>query len=859
MSDSSRRAFLKLGALGSTSLSAFAQNKSPEVFPIESQNGKLSITSHEKGQVIKPLDLVTITSTEAGYFFIRDGRFRMYRRGDGKTSSVTFRVGGALGNHFCELRNNNGDRMDSIYFAVDCQTEIKDSARIYEELLQSLYWSMIGEWGTDSAFKINNRIYRVLVAWMRDHTHTLKGMKYFYPHLKDNIDLYAEHQRADGMIWDNLYPRTTDPNWWDSILPKDGFIKKLEEGRFELKRQPVEADVEYLFVECLYYSWKATGDFAWMKSRLDSAMKAMRYCTTDKYRWSKKYQLVKRGFTIDTWDFKHEYDNKVTDDANMMINEKTDFGIMFGDSQGLVQAYRFLAEMLVAAGRGSEADYYKNQAQVIQNQIDKVSWNGRFYKHFVPEDEGFFKKRDIGKTDPYEQISMSNSYALNRGIGTEKAVSILKQYQGLKKEMPKTSVGEWYNIYPPFDKGFNKDGENWEYMNGGVSSIVAGELAQGAFQHGFESYGVDILNRTLALARKHQGYLNGTFKGKMPEKKEGNFTVINISKAANADFSGKGSAGVPGWNGDGEGNDISEIPLGYNIFLGIPFQITDPTDNGRKAAIILSDDVEKDYQVSNALIINKKAQTIYLLHARSHGDVIGTLTIRYIGGASHTEYVYGDMLDNWWFPQDKPNFKVGWKGKNKKSPYVGLGITALVNPHPDQEIESLELYGRKNSKCRWMIAGITLGDILPNVASNDKTNDDLSFGIPDRWGAAAVTAALLEGLAGIKDTATMFEKVKISPRWEATNEKEVLVTAKYEASKTYFTYQYKFLNNKLTVLYTGTGTQADWEILLPTGRKPVGLKVNGQAKTYNFKRVESSEYITFAIDNLGVTRIEVEF
>jgi hypothetical protein len=182
-----------------------------------------------------------------------------------------------------------------------------------------------------------------------------------------------------------------------------------------------------------------------------------------------------------------------------------------------------------------------------------------------------------------------------------------------------------------------------------------------------------------------------------------------------------------------------------------------------------------------------------------------------------------------------------------------------VNPHPDQEIESLELYGRKNAKCRWMIAGITLGDVLPNLASNDKTNDDLSFGIPDRWGAAAVTAALLEGLAGVKDTATMFEKVKISPRWEATNEKEVAVTAKYEASNTYFTYQYKFLNNKLSVLYTGTGTQADWEILLPTGRKPVGLKVNGQAKTYNFKRVESSEYTTFTIDNLGVTRIEVEF
>ena len=38
------------------------------------------------------------------------------------------------------------------------------------------------------------------------------------------------------------------------------------------------------------------------------------------------------------------------------------------------------------------------------------------------------------------------------------------------------------------------------------------------------------------------------------------------------------------------------------------------------------------------------------------------------------------------------------------------------------------------------------------------SKEDLSFGIPDRWSAAAVTYSLLEGLAGVKDTATMFEK-----------------------------------------------------------------------------------------------------
>ena len=859
MNHESRRKFIKntslLAGLGFTHV----EEGPTTIFPIESQNGKLTITSHEKGQVVKPLDVVTITTTESGYFFIRDGRFRMYRKGEGKVSSITFRVGGALGNHFCEIRNNNGDRIDSIYFPVNCQTEIVDSSGIYKELLNTLYWSMIGEWGETSAYRINGKIYKVFVGWLRDHTHTMKAMKYFNPNLKDGFDLYADYQREDGMIWDNIYPRTKEPNWWDLVLTKDNFIKKIEGGTYELKRQPVEADVEYLFVECFYNSWKATGDNAWMRKNLEPALKAIKYITTDKYRWSNKYQLVKRAFTIDTWDFKHEHDNAVTDGANMMINEKTDFGIMFGDNNGLISAYRMLAEMLIASGRRDDGNFYNQEARNLQERLDKLTWNGRHYVHFVPEDPQFFTKRNIGKTKTEEQVSLSNAYALNRGISHLQALGILNEYQKIRGEMPKTSVAEWYNIYPPFENGFQKDGELWEYMNGGVSSIVAGELAHGAFQNGYENYGVDILNRVLNLARKHDNYLHGTYKGKLPEIKTGNFTTISLAKAANADFGGKGSAGIPGWNGDGEGNDASEIPLGQHLFLNIPFQITDPLDNGGRGAIVLSDDMERDYQISSAVILNRKTTTIYLLHARSKGDIIGMVALRYDDGLTFTEYIHSDKIDNWWFPQDKPNFKVAWSGKNKKSPFVGLGITQIVNPNPDKKIEAVELFGMKNSKSRWMIAGLTLGDAVIDVKSKDNSKEDLSFGIPDRWGAAAVTYSLLEGLAGVKDMATMFEKVKISPRWEAAGEKDVAVTVKYEASGGYISYQYRLLQNKLTINFTGTGTISEWEILLPQNKKPKTLQVNGNAKSLIINKIENSDYIVFSVDNLGVSRIEIDF
>ena len=71
----------------------------------------------------------------------------------------------------------------------------------------------------------------------------------------------------------------------------------------------MENDVEYLFVEGLYYTWKANGDDDWMKGLLDKAVKALSYSLKNPYRWSRKYSLLKRGYTIDTWDFMSEYDN----------------------------------------------------------------------------------------------------------------------------------------------------------------------------------------------------------------------------------------------------------------------------------------------------------------------------------------------------------------------------------------------------------------------------------------------------------------------------------------------------------------------------------------------------------------------
>jgi len=260
-----------------------------------------------KPDSVKPLDRVTVSASARGVVSVCDSLGREYVRSPaGRT--VRFQAAGALGNHAVHLEDAAGRILETATFRVDCETSVDDAGGHFKELLGMLHWTMV-RWGeANSCVRWNGKLYRYFVCWLRDHVHTLKGMKYFAPELKTAIELYRDSQRPDGMVWDNIHRRTPYYNTWDWWFEYGGFIEKIEGGTWEFKRIPVENDVEYLFVEGIYITWKATGDDAWMASCLDAAVKAFRYSTSDPYRWSEKHRLLKRGFTIDTWDFQSDED-----------------------------------------------------------------------------------------------------------------------------------------------------------------------------------------------------------------------------------------------------------------------------------------------------------------------------------------------------------------------------------------------------------------------------------------------------------------------------------------------------------------------------------------------------------------------
>lgn len=833
----------------------------PSASPWKKSSQLLRLTQSTPGSAIKPLDVLLLESPQPGRVEILDGAGVVYFAGELK-QRVEFKVGGAIGSQIIELMDTHGKIQDRLTFPVDCQTEIREESGKYQKLLDLLYHTMIGEEHREaSLYRYLGKDYHVFVPWLRDHVHTLKGMKYFYPELKSGIDLYADSQREDGMIWDNYYNpwSASEGSYWVQRFRYGNFVRISEADRLVFTRIPVENDVEYLFIEGIYFTWKATGDAAWMQSRLDHALKALDYSQNDPLRWSKKFGLLKRGYTIDTWDFQNDEDAAISagaghlPDAMVIQKDKTRFGIMFGDNTGMSAACGYLAEMLDYAGRTTEAEKIRQLGETIQKRIDALAWNGKFYRHHVPEDEKFV--RDLG-VDEASQVSLSNAYSLNRSVSHAQAVEILKTYQRIREEMPETSPGEFYTIFPPFERGYGGHNSKWNYMNGGVTSIVAGELAHGAFEHGFEEYGIDILNRIFHLAQNTNNYLHCTYRGQMPTEPPRSFSTIDLRKIANTDFSGKTIAGVQGWTGEGE-NDLHEFPVGRQAFENIPFDVIDPATNGRRACLGIS--VSDGYTEHAKLPVHQKGQSVYLLHIANNSYYAGRVTLIYADGTEFADEIGPGKIQNWWYPQNTasgvqmPKMKVAWRGKNVKSDRVGVCVYGLNHPWPEKEIQEIRFTAAQNGT-KWMVLGVTLSDAEVHFVP-----DIVSGGIPDNWGAAAVVYALVEGLVGVKDLGVGMNRILLAPRWEAAGVKQAAASIRYAASQHYCTYTYQFTDNKIRLEFTGTSHSTTLHLLLPQGSRVQKVQRGGHDLPFKRMTVEKSDYLVAEIPGYGVQQLEVLF
>ncbi len=305
--------------------------------------------------------------------------------------------------------------------------------------------------------------------WIRDHSDILRGARYFENDMTSAITHFAATQQKNGSLFDFVSCAMDRENWTKYV------------------RVPVEADVEYRFVKALYLAWQSSGDDKWLQEILPAAEKALNYITTHPWRWDSKHGLVKRAFTIDTWDFDYVAADQPW--LNFQITDRTHWGIFHGDNSGYFEAFRLMAKLNVQVGNTERAVYWQKMAEQIQLRLNQLAWNGRFYTHRLPLDDFRFPG-----VDEASQLSFSNPIAINRGVTThEMAVAMLSEYQQRKNSTH--DFAEWFSIDPPFPSGSFGDPKliQGAYINGGIFPLVGGELARAAFEHGFEAYGVSIL------------------------------------------------------------------------------------------------------------------------------------------------------------------------------------------------------------------------------------------------------------------------------------------------------------------------------------------------------------------------------
>jgi hypothetical protein len=450
-------------------------------------------------QVVAPLQPVNVQVSAAGYsgpamLLVFDGAGRaagswQFTIPPAGTTTIQVLPRGSLGNHWAALFAGDNKTAEGVLYRLEAETTVQTGVLPYDDLYPRVRGFMnncVLEYWLNDRLVHGYRSPDSPLLWLRDHYYQGRGFKYFDANVTNLIDAFREAQNPDGSFPD--------------------FLARPEYG-IPAYRTPVEADVEYLFVLAVYEAWQMTGDDAWLVSNVEAMQRAIHYTLTNPLRWEPSVGLVKRPYTIDTWDFEY---GPATIDPNSgkiaprhWIDDRTIWGIFHGDNTGVVRALRALATIENYVGQPDNASQHRSMADAILSHLDNLSWNGSFYTHHVK----LGPWAGVPGVDESSQLSLSNAYALNRGVLTpEQGRAILNEYRNRLTRAGNVSFVEWWSIDPPFPSGsFGMGGRLGEdpgyYVNGGVMPLVGGELSRGAFRYGYEAYGFDILQRYHSLIR----------------------------------------------------------------------------------------------------------------------------------------------------------------------------------------------------------------------------------------------------------------------------------------------------------------------------------------------------------------------
>jgi hypothetical protein len=301
------------------------------------------------------------------------------------------------------------------------------------------------------------------------------------------------------------------------------------------------------------------------------------------------------------------------------------------------------------------------------------------------------------------------------------------------------------------------------------------------------------------------------------------------------------------------------LPTGEQTFKNIRFNVIDPSSNNRRAVIGLS--YARGFPRSVAVPVNDFAPTVYLLHSSSDNTpstFAGAITFHYTDGTEISRNIvkFKDVT-NWWFSSlNNERAGVAWSGPNPVSTRVGVCWAAIENPVPDKKIDELVFHAPIEGGI-YAVLGISLAD-RPHYI-RPKTE---SFGGPDNWAAANAMAALVEGLAGVKNDGLAFDQVTLAPRWTSAGIDSVGVMIRFAASGGYIAYQYQYFaaSREIRLAITGSGQSVRNHVLLPAESFEVtDVTANGKPIDFKSTRIENSSYADFVLPLPEMQQVIIHF
>ena len=212
-----------------------------------------------------------------------------------------------------------------------------------------------------------------------------------------------------------------------------------------------------------------------------------------------------------------------------------------------------------------------------------------------------------------------------------------------------------------------------------------------------------------------------------------------------------------------------------------------------------------------------------------------------------------------WFTIDPPYEKFGPKGLYPKGQYVNGAICPFTAGELAKGAfeNGREAYG-------W--------DILDRIAKMVREDDGKIYFLyhpktrepqgrgPSAWGAAAILSAVDQGLAGVQDLDKQYRRIRFAPRWAVTPFKEGRYLTGYESVRKFVDVRHVFTEKGFRYNLRSPAEEVVAHLLVPAGRVPAKLLVDGRETPFELGDVFGSKYVDATVrPRNGVVDFEVLF